>query len=41
MLFPPFMDVYARRTSTRLAMRVPMIVALVLMAPALVLALVL
>jgi fucose permease len=41
LLFPPFMDVYARRTSTRLAMRVPMIVALVLMAPALVLALVL
>jgi fucose permease len=41
MLFPPIMDIYARRTSARLAMRIPMIVALVLMAPALVLALVL
>jgi fucose permease len=41
LLFPPFMEICARRTSARLAMRIPMVVALLLMAPALVLALVL
>jgi fucose permease len=40
LLLPPFIDVYARRTSARLAMRIPMVVALALMAPALVLALI-
>jgi len=39
LLFPPVIDAYARRTSARVAMRIPLGLALVIMGPALVLAL--